>query len=131
MPNLKDAEGRKKGGWNHRVVRSVALLSGEEQETFTIREAYYDDGQAPDARPSAITVDPVHPQSDTLRGLAWELRRMLEATKKPVIDEREWDEEARARMLARDIGRAIIEDPDLRENCLDFRALPESDSSHA
>jgi len=71
--------------WSHRVVRQKhkSFVPGVEPEiTYSIHEAFYDDG---DTEPS-VTLQPSYPQGETLDDLRQVLTMMLEALDKPVIE---------------------------------------------
>ena len=66
-------------GWNNRVIRQT-FDTGEVM--FALHEVYYDDN----GTPKSITSDPVFPHGETLEELQADIARMLEATKKPVLN---------------------------------------------
>jgi hypothetical protein len=64
-------------GWNHRI-----LAQELEGETYcAIHEVYYDENGVP----SGYTADPVWVLGSSLKDIKWALRRMTEATKKPIL----------------------------------------------
>ncbi len=68
--------------WNYRVVKKVTKIPlGETDITYEIHDVYYDKNLE-DPSIGRISL----PLSDTVEGLQWNLERMLEACKKPVLD---------------------------------------------
>lgn len=81
-------------GWNNRIVRRCYInpLTGHEEVTFSVHEAYYDDNGAV----SALTKDSIAPQGEMLKELKGEIHRFLDAFEKPILDYDTldvWDEE--------------------------------------
>ena len=68
--------------WNHRVVRRV-FPNGE--VSYAIHEAHYKTKGAT-AGPCSLTLDPVAPTAESIEGLRWCLKKMLEALDNPVLD---------------------------------------------
>lgn len=64
--------------WNYRVMRTV---SGEET-TYGVHEVFYDES----GTVIFWTQEPVSPIGDTVEELQTELKRMIEATWKPMLD---------------------------------------------
>jgi hypothetical protein len=65
------------GGWNYRILaREIP-----EEMYFAIHEVYYDS----EGKPNAYSSEPVIVSSDSVKGIKWNLRRMLECTKKPIL----------------------------------------------
>lgn len=64
--------------WNHRVIKHVNKI----ETYYQIHEVYYDD----DGKVTAMTENAVAPFGETTDELEWELNRMLDALKKPVLD---------------------------------------------
>jgi hypothetical protein len=65
--------------WNHRVVRQK---DRDGRDWYQIHEAFYDEGKPADS----ITKGGITPGGETVEELAEELRRMLKATEKPVLN---------------------------------------------
>jgi len=69
--------------WNYRVVKTVTKIPlGDTDISYGIHEIYYDEN----GDIVNISESLAHPISDDLGGLRWNLKRMMEACKKPVID---------------------------------------------
>jgi hypothetical protein len=69
--------------WNYRVVKAVTKIPlGDTDISYGIHEIYYDEN----GDIVNISESLAHPISDDLEGLQWNLERMMEACKKPVID---------------------------------------------
>lgn len=69
--------------WNYRVVKTVTKIPlGDTDISYGIYEVYYDEN----GDIVNISESLAHPISDDLEGLQWNLERMMEACKKPVID---------------------------------------------
>jgi hypothetical protein len=69
--------------WNYRVVKTVTKIPlGDTDISYGIHEVYYDSN----GDIISISEGLAHPISDDLEGLQWNLERMIEACKKPVID---------------------------------------------
>lgn len=68
--------------WNYRVIRQKVIVDDEEFDSFAIHEVYYDE----DGKPGSITSDPVEPSGQTLQELGEDLRRMVAALNKPVLE---------------------------------------------
>lgn len=69
--------------WNYRVVKTVTKIPlGDTDISYGIHEVYYDEN----GDIVNISESLAHPISDDLEGLQWNLERMMEACKKPVID---------------------------------------------
>jgi hypothetical protein len=84
------------GYWNHRVVRRTYDRGKSSQEVlYSIHEAYY--GIDGDINP-AITVEPVAPCGESVEVLREDLRWMLRALDKPVLDY-ETREEIQSRLV--------------------------------
>ena len=67
-----------KSNWNYRIIRSVE----DEQETFTIREVYYQDGT-----PELCTIRSEFPMStDDIAGLQHQIDAYQQAMTLPVLD---------------------------------------------
>ena len=66
--------------WNHRVIKEI--LDGGEP-WFTIHEVFYDK----DGKVTVWTESEVNNGSDSVEGLKWQLRRMLESLDKEVLVE--------------------------------------------
>lgn len=69
--------------WSYRVVKTVTKIPlGDTDISYGIHEVYYDSNW------DIINISEglAHPISDDLEGLQWNLERMIEACKKPVID---------------------------------------------
>lgn len=63
--------------WNHRILAHDLGVDIE----FQIHEVYYDENGVP----YGYTQKPIPVCSDTIKGIKWTLRRMLESTKKPIL----------------------------------------------
>lgn len=69
--------------WNYRVVKTVTKIPlGEMDVSYGIHEVYYDSN----GTIINISESLAHPISDDLEGLRWNLKEMMEACNKPVID---------------------------------------------
>jgi len=69
--------------WSYRVVKTVTKIPlGDIDISYGIHEVYYDEN----GDIVNISENLAHPISDDLEGLQWNLERMIEACKKPVID---------------------------------------------
>lgn len=66
--------------WNYRVVR---YDDKDGERRFAIREAYYG---GPGDIPDMITAEDMPPGGEDVQELEADLRRMLDALQKPVID---------------------------------------------
>jgi len=68
--------------WNYRVVKKVTKIPlGETDITYEIHDVYYDKNlEDPSIGRISLLL------SDDVEGLQWNLERMLEACKKPVLD---------------------------------------------
>lgn len=75
--------------WNYRVVKSISTnLRGEETFFYTIQEAYYEDGSD---KAHSITEGPgAIPMGENLEELAADLRMMLRALDKPVLNDKDF-----------------------------------------
>jgi hypothetical protein len=71
--------------WNHRVVRLTVRYEDEHFYTYAIHEAHYEGD-----KPVAITEHPTAVQGDDVEGLRLTLKRMLEASKQPVLNYEEF-----------------------------------------
>lgn len=69
--------------WNHRVTKRIYHHKHlpEPETLYEIREVFYDEN----GDISGITETP-HLVSDSVKGLKWTLRKMLDCCKKPIID---------------------------------------------
>jgi hypothetical protein len=68
--------------WNYRVVKKVTKIPlGETDISYEIHDVYYDKYLD---NPSIGRIS--LPLSDDVEGLQWNLEKMIEACKKPVID---------------------------------------------
>ncbi|MDC0529224.1 hypothetical protein OAO19_03035 [Gammaproteobacteria bacterium] len=76
--NQKNARGLKMMSWNYRVVK----IKEDDEYIFTIAEVYYDD----DGDIIATTAEPVGAMGEDLKELALDLKNMVDALSKPVID---------------------------------------------
>ena len=73
-----------KSHWNYRVLRRGHDM-GEGMPkvyTFDIREVYYTEGVA-----NATTVNPMHPQGETMDELYKDIQMMVTSFDRPVIDD--------------------------------------------
>ena len=78
--------------WNYRVVKTVTKIPlGDTDISYGIYEVYYDEN----GDIVNISESLAHPISDDLEGLQWNLERMREACKKPVIDYNTGEEQDR------------------------------------
>ena len=78
--------------WSYRVVKTVTKIPlGNIDISYGIHEVYYDDN----GDIINISESLAHPISDDLEGLKWNLERMMEACKKPVIDYNTGEEQDR------------------------------------
>lgn len=78
--------------WNYRVVKTVTKIPlGDTDISYGIYEVYYDEN----GDIVNISESLAHPISDDLKGLQWNLEKMLEACKKPVIDYNTGEEQDR------------------------------------
>jgi hypothetical protein len=69
--------------WSYRVVKTVTKIPlGNIDISYGIHEVYYD--KSGDV--VSISKSLAHPISDDLEGLQWNLEKMIEACKKPVLD---------------------------------------------
>lgn len=69
--------------WNYRVVREVITdAAGQQEDSYTIREVYYNDG----GTYAAYSANPCFPQGETQEELMEDLRLFQEAFGKPTID---------------------------------------------
>ena len=68
--------------WNYRVVKTVTKIPlGDMDISYGIHEVYYD------SNGTIINISEIaYPISDDLEGLKWNLKEMMEAFDKPVID---------------------------------------------
>jgi len=69
--------------WSYRVVKQVTKIPlGDIDISYSIHEVYYD------SNGDIINISEclAHPISDDIEGLQWNLERMIEACKKPVIN---------------------------------------------
>jgi hypothetical protein len=79
-------------GWSYRVVKQVSKIPlGDTDISYGIHEVYYDDN----GDIVNISESLANPISDDLEGLQWNLERMMEACKKPVIDYNTGEEQDR------------------------------------
>jgi hypothetical protein len=68
--------------WNYRVVKKVTKIPlGETDISYEIHDVYYDKYLD---NPSIGRIS--LPLSDDVEGLQWNLEKMIEACKKPIID---------------------------------------------
>lgn len=67
--------------WNHRVVKHIRHVRGQERIYFQIHEVYYDDEGEYEGR----TTDAVAADGDTLEELREELQQMIWACNKEVL----------------------------------------------
>lgn len=65
--------------WNHRVMRAV---DEHGEESFTIREVFYDDDRNVEG-----WTGPIDPYGETLEGLRATLKLMLIACARPVLED--------------------------------------------
>lgn len=63
--------------WNHRIL---AHEDGKGEVWFGMHEVYSTYGI-----PDSCTLNPITFNSDSLKSMKWSLRRMTEATKKPIL----------------------------------------------
>jgi len=78
--------------WSYRVVKTVTKIPlGDIDISYGIHEVYYDEN----GDIVNISENLAHPISDDLEGLQWNLERMIEACKKPVIDYNTGEEQDR------------------------------------
>lgn len=70
--------------WNYRVVRKVYPpgIDGEREHVLGIHEVYYDD----DGKPEMVTENRMDAHGETLDELRTDLRWMMEALDKPVLE---------------------------------------------
>jgi hypothetical protein len=68
--------------WNYRIVRTTHQLGGQEHQSFTIREVYYDD----DGKITSWTAEPCYPAGDTWMECADDHAVMGRAVGQPVVD---------------------------------------------
>lgn len=68
--------------WNYRVVKTITKIPlGDTDISYGIHEVYYD------SNGTIINISEIaYPISDDLEGLKWNLKEMMEAFDKPVID---------------------------------------------
>ena len=81
--------------WSYRVVKTVTKIPLGDIDIsygiYGIHEVYYDEN----GDIVNISESLAHPISDDLEGLQWNLERMMEACKKPVIDYNTGEEQDR------------------------------------
>lgn len=69
--------------WNYRVLRRRTKdIFGREVESYGVHEVYYDD----DGEPSSCTMNSVGPSGDTFEDLAADLRLLVAALNKPILE---------------------------------------------
>lgn len=64
--------------WNHRVLAKI-YPSGDVE--FDIHEVYYDER----GEPNAYTENPISVGGDSIKSLRWQLNKMKECLKKPIL----------------------------------------------
>ncbi len=64
--------------WNHRVLAKI-YSSGDVE--FNIHEVYYDER----GEPNGYTENPVSIGGDDIKSLRWQLNKMKECLKKPIL----------------------------------------------
>jgi len=72
------------GRWNYRVARGTDSLSGSDY--YVIKEAYYDEAGKIDGLSQEICF----PMGESLEELRCDLKMMLRALKKPVLNNSDW-----------------------------------------
>lgn len=69
--------------WNYRVIRKRHHFPGQpDHEELGIHEVYYDE----DGNPASVTMDSMKPSGNTLEELAADLRYMVAALNKPILE---------------------------------------------
>lgn len=76
--------------WNYRVVRREC---DNEEEEFSIRSAYYKDGNSGHSKPDLIGTGPTFPFGMSMKELESDLERMRDALHKPVLEESDFYKE--------------------------------------
>lgn len=73
--------------WNYRVVREeFQHQNGDREVTLAIHEAHYEGRSYRKLKPSMISTDPVAVVGEAPGELRFTLEKMLKATKKPVLE---------------------------------------------
>lgn len=70
-------------GWSYRVVKTITKIPlGDTDISYAIHTIYTDES----GDIVNISEQPAYPIADDIEGLIWQLERMKESCKKPVID---------------------------------------------
>ena len=64
-------------GWNHRILAH----KHKDEVYLQIHEVYYDEN----GKPYGYTENPISIGSETIKGITWQLNRMIECRKKPIL----------------------------------------------
>ena len=68
--------------WNHRILATEEFhLNGESEIVFSIHEVYYDK----EGIPNGSTANAIKVSGDSLESIKWQLNRMKECMKKPIL----------------------------------------------
>jgi len=63
--------------WNHRVLATQY----KDEVFFNVHEVYYND----DNTPNRYTKDPISIGSESIKGIKWQINRIKECLKKPIL----------------------------------------------
>lgn len=75
----------KYSGWNYRIIKHTYQILGEDLVWYAIHEVYY---SRKTKKPVLVTVEPCHPQGETLEELKSDMAMFNKAFEKEVLDEK-------------------------------------------